>query len=127
MKVICDSKGWPYPTGARATDLLKIIRANGLLPDYLDQSFDQLVATLKSGLPVVRNETVGHGQGAKPVDVPQYIAEYALNLAASKIGCYARHSTPPKNKPWRERADNMSQPRRFPPPSTPEKVNIPVL
>ena len=85
MKVICDSKGWPYPTGARATDLLKIIRANGLLPDYLDQSFDQLVATLKSGLPVVRNETGGHGQGAKPVDVPQYIAEYALNLAASKI------------------------------------------
>jgi hypothetical protein len=44
-----------------------------------------LIATLKSGLPVVRNTTGGHGQGPTPVDVPEYVAAYALNLAASKI------------------------------------------
>ena len=85
MKAICDGKGWQYDRGARATDLIKILKGNGLFPDFADLSFDQLIATLKSGLPVVRNETGGHGQGSKPIDVPEYVAVYALNLAASKI------------------------------------------
>ncbi len=85
MKTICDLKGWPYPKGARANDLVKILRQNGLFPDFAEQSFDQLVATLKSGLPTVRNENGGHGQGAVPVAVPTYIATYALNLAATNI------------------------------------------
>jgi hypothetical protein len=85
MKTICDLKQWPYPQGARFSDLLKVQRNNGLFPEFADQSFEQLIATLKSGLPALRNETGGHGQGAKPVDVPEYVATYALNLAASKI------------------------------------------
>lgn len=85
MKVICDLKKWSYPQGARSTDLLKIMRREGLFPEFADQSFDQLVATLKSGLPTLRNETGGHGQGAEPVTVPEYVATYALNLSASKI------------------------------------------
>ena len=52
---------------------------------FAEQSFDQLIATLKSCLPTLRNETGGHGQGATPVAVPTYVASYALNLAASKI------------------------------------------
>jgi hypothetical protein len=64
LKVICGEKKWPYQKGARATDLLKVVRSNGLLPDYLDTSFDQLAGTLASGLPKVRNEAGGHGQGA---------------------------------------------------------------
>lgn len=85
MKAICDIKGWSYAGGSRATDLLKIIRRNGLLPDYLDNSFDQLAATLQSGLPKVRNEAGGHGQGATPKQTPDYIAAYALHIAAAKI------------------------------------------
>ena len=85
MKTICDLKQWAYPQGARSTDLLKILRREKLFPEFADQSFDQLVATLKSGLPNLRNETGGHGQGAAPVAVPEYVASYALNLAASKI------------------------------------------
>jgi hypothetical protein len=85
MKAISDAKGWKYEKGARATDLIKVLKSNGLFPDFADQSFDQLIATLKSGLPVVRNETGGHGQGSKPVEVPEFVAVYALNLAASKI------------------------------------------
>jgi hypothetical protein len=85
MKVICDQKGWSYPQGARSSDLLKVLRRERLFPEFADQSFDQLVATLKSGLPSLRNETGGHGQGATPIAVPEYVASYALNLAASKI------------------------------------------
>ena len=62
MKAICDAKGWEYEKGARATDLIKILKGNGLFPDFADQSFDQLIATLKSGLPVVRNRTGGQGK-----------------------------------------------------------------
>jgi hypothetical protein len=63
MKVICDLKGWTYSKGVRAAELMKILRNQGLFPEFADQSFDQLIATLTSGLPTVRNETGGHGQG----------------------------------------------------------------
>ena len=85
MKAICDRKGWAYSKGARASDLLKVLRANHLWPDYLDASFDQLVATLSSGLPQVRNDSGAHGQGTAMRKTPQYVAAYALHLAASKI------------------------------------------
>lgn len=87
MKAICNVKGngREYHSGARASDLIKVIRRNGLLPDYLDQSFDQLIATLQSGLPRVRNEAGGHGQGAAPRETPGYIAGYALHLAAANV------------------------------------------
>jgi Domain of unknown function (DUF7014) len=87
MKTICDikGKGWAYPKGARATDLVKIIRRQRLFPDYLDASFDQLIATLASGLPPVRNEAGGHGQGGTPRVTPSYVAGYALHLAAAQI------------------------------------------
>ena len=62
MKVICDIRGWEYPKGARATDLLKVFRREALFPEFADQSFEQLIATLKSGLPVLRNQSGGHGQ-----------------------------------------------------------------
>ena len=64
---------------------LKIVRNNGLLPNYLDNSFDQLLATLKSGLPKVRDEEGAHGQGATPREVPDHVAAYALHLSAAKI------------------------------------------
>lgn len=62
-----------------------MVRQKGLWPDYLDTSFDQLVATLASGLPKVRNEQAAHGQGAKVRSVPDFVAAYALHLAGSKI------------------------------------------
>ncbi len=85
LKSICDQRRWTYPKGARAADLLRIVRDQGLLPDYLDNSFDQLAATLKSGLPKVRGEEGAHGQGAAPRTTPDHVAAYALHLAAAKI------------------------------------------
>ena len=85
MKAVCDGKGWEYAEGARASDLLKVLRAHKLWPDYLDASFDQLVATLASGLPKVRDKTSAHGQGSTLKVAPQYLASYAINRAASKM------------------------------------------
>ena len=85
FKAIFDQKRWNYKKGARISDLMKVARENNLWPDYLDASFDQLVATLQSGLPKIRDNDASHGQGAKPKEVPAYIAAYALHLAASKI------------------------------------------
>lgn len=85
LKAIFDRKGWAYQKSARISDLIKVARANALWPDYLDASFDQLVATLQSGLPKIRDNDASHGQGATPKKVPDYIAAYALHLAASKI------------------------------------------
>lgn len=85
LKVVCDENDWAYQKGARSTDLLKLVRSNGLWPDYLDASFDQLIATLSSGLPKVRNDAAAHGQGAELRNTPPYVAAYALHLAAAKI------------------------------------------
>lgn len=85
LKIVCNLKDWEHPKGARASDLIKVVRKNGLLPNYLDNSFDQLIATLASGLPKVRNEEGGHGQGDQPKDTPGYVAAYALHLAAADI------------------------------------------
>ena len=85
LKAIFDQRGWQYLKGARASDLLKLVRENGLLPSYLDNSFDQLAGTLKSDLPKVRAEEGAHGQGPIPRETPDYVAAYALHLAAAKI------------------------------------------
>ena len=85
LKTICDQRHWEYQQGARASDLLKVVRKGGLLPNYLDASFDQLAATLKSGLPKVRSEEGSHGQGATPRETPGYVTSYALHLASANI------------------------------------------
>ena len=85
LKAICDKRRWEYPGGATASQLVKVVKNNGLLPDYLGKSFDQLVATLQSGLPKVRGQEGAHGQGAKPRPTPDHVASYALHLAAAKI------------------------------------------
>lgn len=85
MKTICDRKNWKYEKGARASDLLKVLQRNKLFPDYLDKSFEQLVAVLKSGLPEVRNNEGSHGQGASPKQTPDHVAAYALHLAATNM------------------------------------------
>ncbi|MAM40229.1 MAG: hypothetical protein CL949_17410 [Erythrobacter sp.] len=85
FKAIFAKNGWEYKTGARISDLVKVAKANRLWPDYMDASFDQLIATLQSGLPKVRDNDASHGQGATPKAVPNYVAAYALHLAASKI------------------------------------------
>ncbi|MNC55655.1 hypothetical protein D3C75_1051960 [compost metagenome] len=59
--------------------------ANGLFPAYMDAQMGAIKALLESGVPTVRNKNGGHGQGAKPVAVPEFMARYALNLTATTV------------------------------------------
>lgn len=85
LKAICVSKKWAIPEGARASELVTTVRNCGLFPAYLDKSFDTYVAMLKTGLPGVRNNAGGHGEEPSAAPVPDYIAGYAIHLAATNI------------------------------------------
>ena len=85
MKTICDRKKWGYPPTAQAKDLIGVIMDRGLIPAYLTSHFTALRSTLEAGAPTVRNKTSGHGQGAQELPVPEYLAAYAIHLAAANI------------------------------------------
>ena len=86
LKTICKVKEWQYDQRYTAGRLLQVVRDKGLFPDYMGTSFEQLIATLQSGLPPIRNrESSSHGQGSEVKRLPEYITEYALNLCATQI------------------------------------------
>jgi hypothetical protein len=85
MKTICDQRKWPYDSRVAAKDLIGLLLTKELIPAYLSNHFSGLRSVMEAGLPTVRNKTSGHGQGAMPVDVPEYMAAYTLHLAASNI------------------------------------------
>ena len=85
MKVICDQRKWEYKIGT-AGELVAILFKKDLIPDYLRKHFQQLLDTLGSGLPPLRNnQGSAHGKGKKTTEVPAHMAGYALHLAASNI------------------------------------------
>jgi hypothetical protein len=85
MKAICTLREWPFASGARASDLVSIIRGNGLFPDYLGKGLDSYIAVLKTGLPNVRNNAGGHGDEPNAPAVSEHLAAYALHLSAANI------------------------------------------
>ena len=85
MKSVCKLRGWATQPNDTAKSLIATCFANGLVPAYLESQFASLRSVLESGVPTVRNQNGGHGQGADPVAVPEYMARYALNLTATSI------------------------------------------
>lgn len=85
LKAICDGLGVPVKAGDRVSELMKAVRGAGMLPDYLDAGFDTYVAMIKTGLPGVRNNAGGHGESPTAPPVPNYVAAYAIHMAASNI------------------------------------------
>lgn len=85
IKAICKSRGWKHKEHATVSDLVRVIKEKGLFPDYLSPSFDQLVAVLKSGLQVLRNNEGAHGQGVESKKTPDYVAGFTLHLSAAYI------------------------------------------
>ena len=85
LKIICQKNNWSYSEKDSANRLIAIVFDNGLIPPLMQSHFSALKTTLESGLPTVRNRNSGHGQGPEIVNVPEYVAGYALHLAASNI------------------------------------------
>jgi hypothetical protein len=85
MKAICDARKWEYSPTTTAKTLIDVVFDKGLVPPAMQNYFNALRTTLEAGLPTVRNKTSGHGQGAEPVAIPDYLAAYAVHLAAANI------------------------------------------
>ncbi len=85
LKVICDTKGWKYGKKDTAKPLLDKCFQNGLIPKYLSGEMSALSALLKGGVPTVRNNLSGHGQGSEQVEVPEYLAGYMMHMTASTL------------------------------------------
>jgi AbiJ N-terminal domain 4 len=85
LKAICDTEKWAYDRGDRAAELVTKVTNNGLFTHAFDKSFSAYVAMLKTGLPSVRNDAGGHGEGIASAAVTAEIARFALNLTASNI------------------------------------------
>lgn len=85
MKAVCKVRGWAFNPNDTARSLIAVCFANELIPTYLETQFASMRSVLESGIPTVRNKNGGHGQGAVPIAVPEYMARYALNLTATSI------------------------------------------
>ena len=85
LKAICDTEGWTYDKGDRASELVTKVTGNGLFTHAFEKSLSAYVAMLKTGLPSVRNDAGGHGEGLAVAAVTAEIARFALNLTATNI------------------------------------------
>jgi hypothetical protein len=78
MKTICEKRGWTFPGNPIAADLVRVCCDHDLIPKYMQ-------GHLKNGIPPVRNEDGGHGQGPDIKEVPPHLAEYLLHETAVTI------------------------------------------
>ena len=85
LKVICQKRGWSYRQNDSANRLISVVFDNELIPPLMQSHFSGLRSALESGVPAVRNNWTGHGQGVEDITVPEYIAAYILHLTASNI------------------------------------------
>jgi hypothetical protein len=85
MKIICKQKSWQYDEKDTASKLIKCCIEKGLVPNYLTTELNSLKTLLESGIPPIRNNMGGHGQGNDKKEVPDHLAQYALNITGSNI------------------------------------------
>jgi hypothetical protein len=86
LKAICTDRRWPFDAQKdSASKMIDTVVTNGLVPSFSQEQLTAVRKMLESGVPTVRNKTAGHGQGPTPIEVPEHLARYALNMAASNI------------------------------------------
>ena len=85
MKTICKRKAWAVADNVTASKLVGVLFEKELVPAAMANHFNALRVTLEAGVPTLRNKMGGHGQGEEPIDVPGYLAAYALHLTAANI------------------------------------------
>lgn len=85
LKTTCDKRKWKYGGTATATDLIKLVVKKGLIPAELQGQFDYLIKAMQTGLPPVRHNFGGHGQGAESKMVADHLANYSLHLMGANI------------------------------------------
>jgi hypothetical protein len=69
------------PAKDTASKLIDILFAKGLIPPFWQTQFSSLRCLLESSVPTGRKLS-GHGQGATPKAVPDYLTAYMLHMTA---------------------------------------------
>jgi len=90
MKAICDKQGWSYNQSDTAKNLIDVMLKKELVPQFWQTEFSALRSLLESSVPTGRNKLGGHGQGAKPTKVPDYLAAYMIHMTAAALVFLAR-------------------------------------
>ena len=85
MKAICDKRKWTYQPNATAKSLIQVCFDNDLVTSFWQQQLTSLRSMLESSIPTGRNKLSGHGQGATPTVVPEYLVAYMLHMTASTL------------------------------------------
>ncbi len=85
LKTICTARRWRYSSSATATDLVRLVVKKELIPRQLQGHFEHLIKAMETGLPPVRHNYGGHGQGPQPLTVADHLAAYSLHLMAANI------------------------------------------
>lgn len=84
-KIICKANGWPYAQRDTSNKLILILIEKGLMPSHNQTFLTSLQSVLASGIPTLRNNLGGHGDGHEIVEVSPEIVAYGLHLTASAI------------------------------------------
>lgn len=105
IKAVCAKRRWSYNASATAKDLLHVLYQQGLIPlslvDHFNGSlsptnsgliplfmqghFRDLRSTLRARVPTLRNKWRRDGTARQPSEVTEFMAVYALRLAAANI------------------------------------------
>ena len=85
MKAIHDKHSWEYGKKDTAHKLIESCLSNNLVPAYLQSQFSALRTLLETGVPTIRNNEGGHGQGSEISNVPDHLASYILHLTATNL------------------------------------------
>jgi hypothetical protein len=85
IKIICGRLNWAFSPKDTSARLVEIIFKNELIPSAMTNHYSGLRSMLEAGVPTLRNNMAGHGQGEEVRVVPPYVTAYGLHMAASAI------------------------------------------
>ncbi|WP_156089017.1 STM4504/CBY_0614 family protein [Pseudomonas viridiflava] len=85
MKAIAEERGFPFKKGDTAKKLILICMEGGLFPIYYQSHLSALANLFEGGVPSIRNNEGGHGQGATVRGISPHVVAYTLHMTASAI------------------------------------------
>lgn len=84
-KVILTANGWAYTARDGANKLIEILVKEDFMPSLHKSHLTAIQSLLSSGIPTLRNNFGGHGDGPTVVEVSEETVAYGLHLTASAV------------------------------------------
>lgn len=84
-KVILKANDWSYTSRDGASKLIEILVQKGFFPALHKSHLTAIQSLLSSGIPTLRNNLGGHGDGPTVIKVSEETVAYGLHLTASAV------------------------------------------